>query len=215
MKRRTSKELDLSEPGVPAPLLPALEAAARALNEGGLAIYPTETFYGLGAAIGRADAVHRLGGLKGRSSSKPMPVIAADEASARALWTAVPPEAEIFIRRFWPGPLTIVLPARAGLPFEVVPDGEVGVRVSSHPVARELARRAGPIIATSANLSGNHESTKFSQIEGLLRQSVDAVVDAGQTPGGRPSTVIAFKNGAPVILREGAIQNALIFACLG
>jgi L-threonylcarbamoyladenylate synthase len=199
--------------GVPTELFGTIDAAARALLEGGLAIYPTETFYGLGAAVRSAEAVHRLGALKGRATGKPMPVIVADEASARALFLKVPEVAEIFIRRFWPGPLTLVLPARPGLPFEIAPDGEVGVRVSSHPVARELARLAGPLVATSANLAGSQESDRVERIERALRAQVQAVVDAGHTPGGRPSTVLGFADGVPVILREGAIQKALIDAC--
>lgn len=201
-------------PGVPPELASNIEAAARSLAAGGLVIYPTETFYGLGAAVSRADAVHKIGGLKGRDGGKPMAVIAADEAAARSLWRAVPPEAEIFIRRFWPGPLTLVLPARPGLPFEIASTGEVGVRVSSHPVASELARLAGPLISTSANLSGNREAMRVDQIERRLREAVSAVLDAGTTHGGRPSTVLGFKEGRPVILREGAIQKALIDACL-
>lgn len=204
----------MSAAEIPAELVPVLESAARALREGGLVVYPTETFYGLGALVSRPDAVHKLGGLKGRHSSKPLPIIAADEGSARALWARVPEYAEIFIHRFWPGPLTVVLPARAGLPFEVAPTGEAGVRVSSHPVARELARLAGgPLVATSANLSGGREATRVAQIEDALRRAVDVVLDAGETPGGRPSTVLSFKEGAPVIVRDGAVQKALIDAC--
>jgi len=200
-------------PGVPPELVSKIEAAARVLKEGGLVIYPTETFYGLGAAVSRADAVHRIGQLKGRGDGKPMAVIAGDEAAARSLWREVPPEAELFIRQFWPGPLTLVLPARAGLPFEIGSTGMVGVRVSSHPVALELARLVGPIISTSANLSGNRESTKVKHIDARLRESVDRILDAGTTPGGAPSTVLGFKDGKPVVLREGAIQRALIDAC--
>ena len=199
--------------GIPPELVSVVEAAARILREGGLVIYPTETFYGLGAAVARADGVHRLGSLKGRDRAKPMPVIAGDEAAARALWAEVPEEAEVFIKRFWPGPLTLVLPARAGLPFELAPAGMVGVRVSSNLVARELARQVGPLVATSANLSGNHESTRTSQIDAKLKQAVGLILDAGQTPGGRPSTVLGFKDGKPDILREGAIQRAIIDAC--
>lgn len=194
-------------------LASAVEAAARVLEQGGLVIYPTETFYGLGAAVSRADAVHRIGALKGRENDKPMAVIAGDEASARSLWREVPREAAVYIRQFWPGPLTLVLPARPGLPFEIASTGEVGVRVSSHPVARELARRVGPIVSTSANLSGNRESMQVKQIDGKVREAVDFVLDAGRTPGGKPSTVLGFKQGEPVVLREGAIQQALLDAC--
>lgn len=199
--------------GLPPHLVSAIKTAANALTEGGLVIYPTETYYGLGAAVSRPDAVHRLGSLKGRAAGKPMPIIVADEASARSLWREVPAAAEIFMRRFWPGPLTLVLPARSGLPFELAPSGEVGIRVSSHPVAHALATIAGPVVATSANLSGSSESTVVPQIEAALRQAVQRIVDAGPTPGGLPSTVLGFKGDEPVILREGAIQKALIDAC--
>ncbi|MGC4113601.1 MAG: L-threonylcarbamoyladenylate synthase [Myxococcales bacterium] len=201
-------------PDVPAELVSNIETAARVLKEGGLVIYPTETFYGLGAAVSRPDAVHRIGALKGREDQKPMAVIAGDEASARSLWREVPKDAEVFIRQFWPGPLTLVLPARPGLPFEIASTGAVGIRVSSDPVARELARLVGPIISTSANLSGNRESTQVKQIEGKVRESVDFILDAGKTPGGKPSTVMGFKEGRPVVLREGAIQQALLDACM-
>ncbi|HEY3451728.1 MAG TPA: L-threonylcarbamoyladenylate synthase [Myxococcales bacterium] len=200
-------------PGVPSELVSQIEAAARVLREGGLVIYPTETFYGLGAAVSRPDAVHRIGALKGREGGKPMAVIVADEASARSLWREVPKAADLYIRQFWPGPLTLVLPAKPGLPFEIASTGEVGVRVSSDPVARELARLVGPIISTSANLSGNREASLVKHIEAKLRESVNVVIDAGRTPGGKPSTVLGFKDGQPVVLREGAIQQALLDAC--
>ena len=200
-------------PDVPPELVSKIEAAARVLKEGGLVIYPTETFYGLGAAVSRPDAVHKIGALKGRENNKPMAVIVADEASARSLWREVPKAADLYIRQFWPGPLTLVLPARPGLPFEIASTGEVGVRVSSNPIARELARLVGPITSTSANLSGNHEASQVKQIEARLRESVDLVIDAGRTLGGKPSTVLGFKAGQPVVLREGAIQQALLDAC--
>jgi len=200
-------------PGIPPELIAAVEAAARVLQSGGLVIYPTETFYGLGAAVSRPDAVHRISGLKGRGDGKPMAVIAGDEASARALWREVPAEADVFIRRFWPGPLTLVLPAKMGLPYEIASTGEVGVRVSSHPIARELARLAGPIISTSANLSGQREASRVAQLDSTIRESVDLVLDGGETEGGRASTVLSVREGKPVILREGAIQRALIDAC--
>ncbi len=177
-------------------------------------IYPTETFYGLGAALSHPDAIRRLAELKGREGAKPMPVIAGSVEDALALWSKVPEIAKVMMHRFWPGPLTIVLPARHGLPFEVAQSGEIGIRVSSHPVARELARRAGPLVATSANLAGGGEKARVAELAPALLEAVDAVVDAGATPGGRPSTVLRLTDGHPVILREGAIQRALIEACL-
>lgn len=193
-------------------LAAAVQEAARRLREGGIAIYPTETFYGLGAALSCPDAVRKVARLKGRSLDKPMPVIAGDEAQARSLWLEVPEVADLLLRRFWPGPLTVVLKARHGLPFEVAPLGEIGVRVSSHPVARALALAAGPLVATSANLSGSGERARVQDIEPALRAAVQSVLDAGETPGGRPSTVIGFSGGRPVVLREGAVQKAVVDA---
>ncbi len=199
---------------LPADLQRRIENAARILDEGGVAIYPTETFYGLGARIDRSQALARIAALKGRASDKPMPVIAGDQASAFALWQSVPEAARKLAAAFWPGPLTLVLPARPGLAKEIAPAGEVGVRVSSNPIARELARLAGPLAATSANLSGAGERKRVELIERDLRELADVVLDGGETPGGLPSTVLTFVSGEPTVLREGAIQRALIDACL-
>jgi L-threonylcarbamoyladenylate synthase len=193
-------------------LAAAVQEAARKLLEGGIVIYPTETYYALGAAIGRTEAVRRVVALKGRALDKPMAVIAGDEAQARALWLEVPKVAEVLLRQFWPGPLTVVLPCRHGLAFEIAPRGEIGVRISSHPVARALALAAGPLVATSANPSGTSEHARVRDLNPALRAAVDFVIDAGETPGGKPSTVIGFSSGKPVILREGAIQRVLIEA---
>jgi L-threonylcarbamoyladenylate synthase len=133
---------------------------------------------------------------------------------ARSLWSSVPEIASVMMHRFWPGPLTIVLPAKHGLPFEVAHTGEIGIRVSSDPIARELARRVGPIAATSANFSGSREKTKVTELDPALISAVDAVVDSGTTPGGPASTVVRLTDGVPVILREGTIQRALIEACI-
>jgi L-threonylcarbamoyladenylate synthase len=203
----------MSTADVPAELVKAIDDAARHLAKGGLVIYPTETFYGLGAALSSPGALRRITEMKRRSETSPFPVIVADVATARSLWSEVPESANLLIHRFWPGPLTIVLPAKPGLPFEVAPRGEVGLRISSHPVARELARRAGPIVATSANPGGAKECTWVKQIDRSLLQAVDAVIDAGETLGGRPSTVIRFVSGKVAIVREGAIQRALVEAC--
>jgi L-threonylcarbamoyladenylate synthase len=197
-----------------AKLAAAVDAAARRLAEGGVVIYPTETFYGLGAAINRPEALRRVAALKGREGARPMPIIAADELAATALYAQIPEGARILMHRFWPGPLTLVLPARPGLPMEVVARGEVGVRVSSHPIATELARRVGPIVATSANPRDAGERARVAQIDRRLLEAVDAVIDAGETHGGKSSTVLRFVEGRPVVLREGAIQKVLIDACL-
>ncbi|MBR2978841.1 MAG: threonylcarbamoyl-AMP synthase [Myxococcaceae bacterium] len=192
-----------------------IELAARALLTGGVVVYPTETFYGLGASLGVAAGVERLVAIKGREAMKPLPVIAADEASARALWREFPLLAGRLAARFWPGPLTIVLPAREGVPRCVAPLGEVGVRVSPHPVALSLTRLVGPLVATSANLAGGGEKTCVAAIDPAVVARVDAVIDAGSTPGGLPSTVLRVRGDRVQILREGAISPEAIAAVVG
>ncbi len=192
-----------------------IELAARSLLAGGVVVYPTETFYGLGASLGVLGGVERLIAIKGRLAGKPLPVIAADEVSARSLWREFPVLAGRLAARFWPGPLTIVLPAREGVPRCVAPMGEVGVRVSPHPVALSLTRLVGPLVATSANLAGGGEKTCVAELDPAVVARVDAVIDAGMTPGGRPSTVLRLCGDKARILREGAISRSTIASAVG
>lgn len=126
------------------------------MSAGELVVYPTETFYGIGADARSPAALARIFALKGRDPNNPIALIAADTTSAFALACEIPALARRLADAFWPGPLTLVLPAAQGLhPALVGPDGGVGVRVSPHPQARSLASGLGrPLTATSANLSG-------------------------------------------------------------
>ncbi len=180
--------------------------AAERLRAGGLVVYPTETFYGLGALCASAAAVARLAAAKLRPEGKPVPLVAADLAAARAVAAAFPPQAERLAARFWPGPLTLVLPAAPGLPPEVSGDGTVGVRVPGSALARELSRLAGgPLTSTSANPSGGPPARRPEELDPALLARVDAVLDGGEVPGGLPSTVVAVEPGGLRLLRAGAI----------
>jgi L-threonylcarbamoyladenylate synthase len=184
----------------------SLRAAVEALLSGGVVVFPTETFYGIGCRAKDEAAAARIVAAKGRGPGSPFPVIAADRAQAETLWIGVPAAAARLIAAFWPGPVTIVLPAAPGLPPQIAGSGEVGVRVSPHPIAAELARLAGPIVATSANLAGGSEVTAVAQIDPSIAGAADVVIDGGPTAGGRPSTVVAFRDREVVVLREGAIE---------
>ena len=133
-----------------------LALASSVLEKGGAVVYPTETFYGLGAHPGKEDAVRRVYLLKGRDPGKPLPCIASDMAAVSGVVTAWPPEAGILARSFWPGPLTMILPVSACLPSIVhAGTGKIALRISSHPVARALAAGAGGLlVSTSANPAG-------------------------------------------------------------
>ncbi len=189
--------------------------AAERLRAGGLVVYPTETFYALGALAGSAAAVARLAAAKLRPGDRPVPLVAADLAAARAVAAAFPPLAERLAARFWPGPLTLVLPAAPGLPPEVAREGTVGVRVPGSALARELSRLAGgPLVSTSANRSGGPPVTRPADLDQGLVALVDCVVDGGETPGGLPSTVVAVEPGGPRLLRAGAVSWERLLASL-
>jgi L-threonylcarbamoyladenylate synthase len=190
--------------------------AAEALRAGGLVVYPTETFYGLGALASSAAAVARLAAAKLRVEGKPVPLVAAGLAMARAVAASFPPRAERLAARFWPGPLTLVLPAAAGLPPEVAGDGTVGVRVPGSALARELSRLAGgPITSTSANPSGGPPVTRPEDLDRGLLSSVEVVLDGGEVPGGLPSTVVAVEPGGLRLLRAGAVPWEAVLAASG
>jgi L-threonylcarbamoyladenylate synthase len=192
------------------PMRDAVEAAERALARGGVGVFPTETFYGLGCpAVGphARDAVERVVAIKGRDASKAMPLIAADREAVLRVARDVPAAALALMDRFWPGPLTLVLPAVAGLPFALAPEGEVGVRVSPHPLALLLARAAGGVlVATSANLTGRPPVVRVADLDSGVSRAVDFVLDGGDTPGGAPSTVVRVcADGTLEVLRPGAV----------
>ncbi len=180
--------------------------AADVLRRGGLLAYPTETFYGLGALATCRPALARLAAVKLRPSGKPLPVIVAGCDALAGLVALEEPAAERLAERFWPGPLTLVLSAVRGLPPEIAGDGTIAVRVPGSALARELARLAGgPVVSTSANLSGAPPPVRVEHLDPILVEHIDAVLDGGPTPGGLPSTVVAFERGQPRLLRAGAV----------
>jgi L-threonylcarbamoyladenylate synthase len=207
----------VSGAGGPGPALagPVAEAAA-VLRRGGVIAYPTETFYGLGALASDGEAVARLVRAKGRPDGKPLPLLGADVAQLEAVAT-FSPLARRLAAAFWPGPLTLVLPARPGLhPAITGGGGTVGVRVTGGAVAAALASAAGGVlVATSANLAGEPPPTTAGGLDPALRARLDLVLDGGSTPGGAPSTVVAVEDGRLTLLRPGAIAMEAVLAAGG
>jgi L-threonylcarbamoyladenylate synthase len=186
-----------------------LAAAARLVAGGGLVCLPTESTYGLAVDPRCPGALSRLTGLKGhRPGHSPFALIAPDLAAARALASTWPAAAEELAARHWPGPLTLVIPARADLPPELVgPGGGVGVRVSSHPLAAALARAVGaPITATSANRSGAPPATTAAEARAALGAEVDLVLDGGACVGIASTVVAVAEGGRLTLVRAGAID---------
>jgi L-threonylcarbamoyladenylate synthase len=184
-----------------------VRAAGEALRRGGLVVYPTETYYALGALATDAAAVARLAHAKGRPDGKPLPLLAEDRAAVEAVAFLEGPAARL-ADRFWPGPLTLVLPARDVLAPEVTArTGTVGIRVPGGEVARALARAAGgAIVSTSANLAGAPPPRRGGDLDPALRARIDVVLEAGEAPGGLPSTVVALEEGALRVLRTGPVS---------
>ena len=189
-----------------APDADSIRAAAACIAAGGVVAYPTDTLYGLGADPYNAEAVRQVFAIKGRPEDKPLPLIAGSLAAAEAAGRLTP-LARRLAASFWPGPLTIVVPANPRLASDVHRGtGLIGIRVPDHPVARALALAAGGVLtATSANRSGEDPSDDPGQVALLEPYGVSALLDAGRSPGGRPSTVVEASGAAPLLVREGAV----------
>jgi len=190
---------------------------AEALLGGAVAAYPTETFYALGAAAFSKQGVERIYRLKGRDASKPLPLIASDPDMVAGIAASLPAAFAALAAEFWPGPLTIVLPAAAGFPdFLTGPGRTVAVRIPPLAWLRALvAELAEPLTATSANLAGEKELADPAGVAALVEGKVEWMLDGGRTPGGLPSTIVDITGDVTRIIREGAIPTASILALLG
>jgi L-threonylcarbamoyladenylate synthase len=188
------------------------------LRGGGLLAYPTETVWGLGADARREDALERLSRWKGRAEGEPVSILVAAAAALEDLEIELGPAARVLTAKFWPGPLTLVLPGRGGFARGVArADGAIGVRCSSHPLASALARRlraegAGPITATSLNESGAEPARSREEAESLCGAGEDAPrlirVERADAGGVGVSTVLDLTGAAPEVLRWGLVSEA-------
>ena len=189
-----------------------LSRAAEILAQGGIIAYPTETFYGLGADATNEKAIRKIYDLKGRNFHNPISVIIGGEENLHPLVDGVPPAALILLKTFWPGPLTIIFRASSKVSSLLTAQtGKIGIRISSHRGAMLLAQKLGhPLTATSANLSGAPECSSAGEVAHQIGQQVDAIVDLGNTAGGKGSTIIDVTTDPPQILREGVISRISI-----
>jgi L-threonylcarbamoyladenylate synthase len=196
--------------GASRPAPAALEAAAGVLRAGGLVAFPTETFYGLGALALDEAAVARVFQAKGRPGDKPLLVLVDSSAMVDRVAREVPDRARRLMARYWPGPLTLILPARTDLPTTLTAGtGTIGVRLSAHPVAGALVHAVGaPVTAPSANPHGETSPRTADEVIAALGTRIDLVLDGGATPGGPASTVLDVTGTRPVLLRPGAVVLA-------
>jgi L-threonylcarbamoyladenylate synthase len=191
---------------------PLFEKAVVIIGKGDVVVYPTETFYGLGADALDPDAVMKVVALKGRDPGNPIPLIVADRGMLADIVSETPRAAIRLMDLFWPGPLTLVLPGKRDLPAPLLnPNGGVGVRISSHPVAARLARELGrPITATSANPSGEDPARSYAEAMKYFSGTVEVILDGGGLPGTKGSTVVEVAGDSVKIIREGEISTARV-----
>lgn len=180
-----------------------LREAAQILRHGGLVAFPTETVYGLGADATNPEAIERLNAIKKRPLHKPYSWHLGSVSQLLDFVPSIPPVAQRLIDRFWPGPLTIVLPTREGQ--------TLGFRVPDHPVAQAFLEACGvPVAAPSANRSGEVPPTDAAQVIAALDGAVDGILDAGPTSLGRESSVVEVRANQITLHREGSIAREAI-----
>lgn len=185
----------------------AIAEAAISLRRGLPVVFPTDTVYGVGVMPFDEAAIEHLYVVKGRPASKGIPILLADPADLALVAEAIPPIAQTLIDRFWPGPLTLIVPRVPGLPDAISPNDTIAVRIPDHEVARALIREAGGAVATSsANLSGQKPARTGEAALAALNGLVAVVLDDGPAPGARPSTIIDCTMSRPVVLREGPLS---------
>ncbi len=185
----------------------ALRQAAEVLEAGGVIAFPTETVYGIGCLESNREGIERIYSVKGREHRKPLAVYLPDPDSVREIAGKITASAEKLIRRFLPGPLTLILPDIRG--------EAIGYRVSSNLVLRELLGLISePMLGTSANRSGERDSTSAEEVAESVGWGIDAIIDSGTCAGAIPSTVVDCTSEPPGILREGLIAAVEIEVAL-
>ncbi len=170
--------------------------------------FPTETYYGLAVDPDNESALQNLYRLKQRESKKPLLVLIENSSKIASVAAVVPDEYRSLMEKYWPGPLTLIFPARKSLsPILTGHSTTVGVRVSPHPIAEALVRAMGrPVTATSANLSGQNPAKSAGEVKNIFGTRIDYILDGGETAAGLCSTLVGFKDEVLTVFREGQVS---------
>ena len=197
-------------------IIPAteIEHALRTLKSGGIVAFPTDTVYGLGALAFNNAAIESIYIAKDRPIEKAIPILIGDLGDLDKITDNIPNMALHFAARFWPGPLTCIVPKKQNLPLAVSATSTVAVRIPDHHDARALLRAAGPMAVTSANISGQASPSTAQEVYEQLNGRIPLILDGGKTKGGVPSTLVDCTGQGPVVLREGPIPLAELLASL-
>jgi L-threonylcarbamoyladenylate synthase len=193
----------------------AISHAVDVLQHGGLVAFPTDTVYGLAALPFKTEFLEGLFSAKGRSNAHAIAILIGNYADLKKVVEKFDERAMRLAHRFWPGPLTLVVPKLQILPDALSQDGTIGIRMPDHPVALELLRKIGPLAVTSANISGQDNATTAEEVYRQLNRRVHLIVDGGKTAGGVPSTVLDCISPSLKVLRQGPITWEAISATLG
>ncbi len=201
------------EPG----LAGQVEEGARIIRSGGVIAFPTDTVYGLGADALQEKAVKRVYHIKQRPLNIPLPVLIADKEQIELVAASVPDVARVLMKQFWPGGLTLVLPARKSFRSQAVAGGEtVAVRIPAHDVTLALIKEVGgPLVGTSANIYNYPSTCTADEVRRRLADRIDYIIDGGQSPGGLESSVVDVTGPLPRIIRQGAVPAEHIKAFYG
>jgi len=186
-----------------------VEKGISILKQGGVVVFPTDTIYGLGASINVSSAVERVYQIKERPRQMALPLLLADVSQIDEVARSVPPPVRLLADKFLPGALTLVLFKSKSVPDIVTSNNKsVAVRIPAHPIPIALVRGVGtPVVGTSANLSGSPSALTADEARAQLGDKVDLIIDGGQCPGGKESTIVDLTGETPVILREGAVSR--------
>ncbi|RMH37321.1 MAG: threonylcarbamoyl-AMP synthase [Nitrospirae bacterium] len=197
------------------PLSPSLlTEVAACLDEGGVIAVGTESFYALAAKFDRESAIERVAAMKGERAGKPLLVLIGDRSHLRLLTPPPPPFAEALMIRFWPGPLTVVLPALPLLSTILTAGtGTIGIRQPGEPKLLTLLHDIGPVTGTSANRTGAPPLQTAQEVEREFGHEIEMILDTGPAPGGLPSTVLSLV-GPIRILRQGAVDREALRVAL-
>jgi len=184
----------------------AVLSAAEEVAAGKLVVYPTETVYGIGADIYNDVAVKNVYMVKKRPFDMPLSVAVSDKKMMEKV-AVLDENADILIKEFLPGPLTIIIKKQADISDIVTSSSQkVGIRIPDHPIAQDLIKHTGPIIATSANLHSKFDAVNINMAMGDLGDRISTYIDAGSSPLGEPSTIVWLMDGQVEIIRQGAIS---------
>ena len=213
--KKSSERIVRTDPVHPQPEFVA--QAADLIHRGGVVAFPTETYYGLGADALNLQAIERIYKIKGRDRSKPILILVESSGRIESLVKPFPLTVERLMETYWPGPLTILFQAGSRLPIELTAGtGKIGIRVPSHPVARALLLAVrGPLTGTSANRADSPSPKTAQEVRKSIGPEVDLILEAGPTPGKKPSTVLDCTVSPFRIVREGMVSRAALEAVIG